>query len=864
MLVCRFTEQSQTEVMWASGRKRKGEMQAQQELLQILDAIETGKYKSAHALATKAIKKTPKSVVIKAMLAYATEKTGKPQEAVQMCRELISLKPAVIEDLSLQLISQCLRSARQFEDVVTLYANASSALPSSVEFATHHYMSLVRVGNLKQQQLVALKMHKQFKENKYLFWAVTSIFLQVCPESQGAAVPAGQTNIYLPLAEKMLDKAQDENRISSFEEVYLHMMVMKAQKKHLGCVKLLSSEISTRLCKVEPELKHLVLESLNAAEQTDSVLELCRDGLREMPDDWRIYVIYVQALYTMIVEHSDEAVQIPYQTQEVMKARAFIESLQTGKSKGPYLGEIELLSKFSAFEGDHLFLIISIKHTLPDLVPLLLNFFVRFGATISFFEDLKRYLTLVPWHLRETFLANIQNAANEPEKDEVSAFRKRVNYYKVKFCITSEFSKAERAEFSRQLSEEYNRGIELGKYLNTTERQPGDDCLVIAALLLITEYDSDQRLEKSSYNFQMKIMLIRLYAYLGVSQPVVTHSISLDIKQVQLDTLTYIYADDFETYSPIDVASQITKKSPEMIIQAYKFGTYSKIPEFQKFHLRLRHSIQQAVSKRQVALLDIISLSCGSKIKDLTGYLAQLDSKDFHFSDHDIQTLVDNRDRTMDVSWKAEGQSFFQQISRGEFPKPKANWIKLYGTLPLILKGWFSGNEIEPSLLKSLDGISEEDEFGLKVFYQLSQCFCESSISSVGLAKTVDMLNAKLINLTSCSAISSGEDCRKIHDFFKAIVFCRIALLVLQKMAPSALSQFEDALERIATAFVDYIMELRAAVSSLSVDTMTREWVLTTEDEIPLLVAPETIKNVLEAVQSSYKAFLESIAKHLM
>ncbi|KAI8614335.1 N-acetyltransferase B complex non catalytic subunit-domain-containing protein [Chytriomyces sp. MP71] len=855
-------------------------MQAQQELIQILDAIETGKHKSAYALATKALKKTPKSVVIKvtplfagrtsrptcesksttnqAMLAYATEKTGKPQEAVQMCRELISLKPAVIEDLSLQLISQCLRSARQFEDVVTLYANASSALPSSVEFATHHYMSLVRVGNLKQQQLVALKMHKQFKENKYLFWAVTSIFLQ------GAAVPAGQTNIYLPLAEKMLDKAQDENRISSFEEVYLHMMVMKAQKKHLGCVKLLSSEISTRLCKVEPELKHLVLESLNAAEQTDSVLELCRDGLREMPDDWRIYVIYVQALYTMIVEHSDEAVQIPYQTQEVMKARAFIESLQTGKSKGPYLGEIELLSKFSAFE---------------DLVPLLLNFFVRFGATISFFEDLKRYLTLVPWHLRETFLANIQNAANEPEKDEVSAFRKRVNYYKVKFCITSEFSKAERAEFSRQLSEEYNRGIELGKYLNTTERQPGDDCLVIAALLLITEYDSDQSkpihflnhvgLEKSSYNFQMKIMLIRLYAYLGVSQPVVTHSISLDIKQVQLDTLTYIYADDFETYSPIDVASQITKKvlpiylsnekeSPEMIIQAYKFGTYSKIPEFQKFHLRLRHSIQQAVSKRQVALLDIISLSCGSKIKDLTGYLAQLDSKDFHFSDHDIQTLVDNRDRTMDVSWKAEGQSFFQQISRGEFPKPK-----IYGALPLILKGWFSGNGIKPSLLKSFDGISEKDEFGLSVFYKLSQCFHESGTSSVGLAPTVDMLNAQLIKLTARSTISSSEDCRNIHDFFKAIVFSRIALFILKEKAPSTALQFEGALENIKTAFVDYVMELHAAVSSLSVDNMQREWILNGED-LPLLVEPETIKNVLEAVQSSYSAFLESVVSYLM
>lgn len=47
-------------------------------------------------------------------------------------------------------------------------------------------MAMVRNGDYKGQQAAALKLHRTFKQDKYLFWAIMSLALQVwiCERNQ--------------------------------------------------------------------------------------------------------------------------------------------------------------------------------------------------------------------------------------------------------------------------------------------------------------------------------------------------------------------------------------------------------------------------------------------------------------------------------------------------------------------------------------------------------------------------------------------------------------------------------------------------------------------------------------------------------
>ncbi|KAI9331961.1 N-acetyltransferase B complex non catalytic subunit-domain-containing protein [Obelidium mucronatum] len=851
----------------------------QLEVYSILDDIELGKYKSALTKATKALKKNKDSVLVKAMLAYATDRTGNPAAALQICAELMALKPSIVDDLTLQLISSVLRFSRKSDEIATLYSNASQAMPQNLEYATQYFMALVRVGNLKMQQLTALKMQKQFKDNKYFFWAVAAIYLQ------GVEAPTGSANIYFPLAEKMLEKAKEENRISSFEELYLYVLILEAQNKYLACVKLLSSDLAASLCKVEAELQHLVLKYMHLAGQTDSVLELSREALRNSPDDWRTHLSLVESLYSLILEEYEtlESVNLE-ESSDFQRTATFLKELQKdseGKVKGPFLGEIELFHKFGLF---------------GKIEPCLVSYFTRFGSTISFFEDVKRYLNAIPDESRIGFVealeSSLQSLSNSA-KDAVSSFRSRVNFHKVKFSLSNLLTEEESDSFIQILLEDYSFGLELGKDLKATERQYGDDCLVLAALLILERFDQNREkksllfrailllesgLQKSTYNFQMKIMLIRLYTFLGVSQPVVTHSLSLDVKQVLLDTLTYIYADDFERISPVNVSSRLVKKAlaiyasndketPEMMIQAYKFGTYSKVPEFRNFQLRLSNSIQRAISVRQIALTEFLSLSRPTQIEELIKFAGGLDSQKFITSVSDIDALRDNRDRTMDINWKSGGmaqKSFFEILGDAQpFPAPRASWIQVYGAVSMAVKAWTVNEDIDANSLEVLLSVSEEANLAAHIVGQLTSVLQAKTLDTRKLDSVAAKLQEQVKRIkTTVVNVDSFDTAKQVHELFEAISFARIGCNILTKRNKNA-PAYQKSLQSVEDDFKVYLSDMSSGLDIVSAVEFKRGCLDGGESEIPSVVPEDVVENVFSAVKASYKDFLGSLVDQL-
>lgn len=85
------------------------------------------------------------------------------------------------------------------------------------------------------------------------------------------------------------------------------------------------------------------------------------------------------------------------------------------------------------------------------------------------------------------------------------------------------------------------------------ERQFGDDYLLLAAHAVLESYIlSGQRkllldaivilefgLEKSKFNYDFKILLFRVYSEIGVAQRTLDLATSLEVKNIQLDTLRF-------------------------------------------------------------------------------------------------------------------------------------------------------------------------------------------------------------------------------------------------------------------------------------------------------------------------------------
>lgn len=116
------------------------------------------------------------------------------------------------------------------EKIVDLYNYAVKQQPTNEELLAHLFMSYVRLEDFKSQQATALQLYKAHPKNAYYFWAVMSVYLQGMrgPENSVSA----KRQIYLTLAQRMIDKVILENRLESDQELYLYLQILRHQEKH--------------------------------------------------------------------------------------------------------------------------------------------------------------------------------------------------------------------------------------------------------------------------------------------------------------------------------------------------------------------------------------------------------------------------------------------------------------------------------------------------------------------------------------------------------------------------------------------------------------------------------------------------------
>ncbi|KAG0169915.1 N-alpha-acetyltransferase 25, NatB auxiliary subunit [Apophysomyces sp. BC1015] len=623
----------------------------EKKLRPLYEAIDNGQNKQALQLVNKSLKKTPDWPLLKALKALVLVRTGKEDEASKLCQQVSSVVPT--DETTLQAVSIAYKELGQSKAMVELYEKVATLQPKNEEFAINWFMAMVRNNDYKGQQQAALKLHRAFKKNKYLFWTVMSLALQ---GQDGSALS-------YTLAERMMEKSLAEGKLEDVEHMRLYLLILLDQKKHAEALSLLDSPLGQTSLR-DPEVRQIRSELLLLNEKWNDVLTLSQHALtHENSDDWFNWLAYFDALEPLMKispETCDSARQLIAQLKEsTLKASVL--------KRGPFLAELELDYRLSKLE----------KRDDNQSLELIVSYFTRFGSKSCCFEDLQTYTKFLredPAKAAE-FINMLQQTITDAKgkSGEIKNIYKRVNVYKLqRFLDLQAGLKLEQAlSLVNELWACYQDALPLGEGLEKTEWQYGDDYVILSAHILLDCYKEHQQmtiliqaivlletaLTKSTYNFQIKLILVRLYNMLGIhTRPLQIYQ-TMDIKQIQFDTMIHYFTDRYISLGCFDSLEQTFYEStmiyksnetetPEMLVKAYQFGTYSKqdaqIQEFIEFRSRLDKSLQHSVTLVELMRIDAINSSFQTKFA--VQFFQDLDTSALTFNDEYIAARSDNRD----------------------------------------------------------------------------------------------------------------------------------------------------------------------------------------------------------------------------
>ncbi|CAG8802328.1 18140_t:CDS:10, partial [Dentiscutata erythropus] len=408
------------------------------------------------------------------------------------------------------------------DEIVKIYDNATRKNPNSEELSNHWFMAMVRNSDFKGQQQVALKLHKNFKSNKYLFWAIMSLVLQA------ENAPANQSGIFLELAERMMDKAVKEGKLEQTEEILLYLIVLLAQNKFKAALYVLEGDLGKK-CKEDVEINRIRNDLFLKTNNWIKAIEMSKKSLTESnPDDWNSYVTYLESYLHLLSESDKNENGSSPASVNLGEAREFLYSLQKSViessdiKRGPFLAELKLEK--------------SIVEKLKDCKPakeidtLIVDYFLRFGSKACCFEDLQPYLKEI--HIDsakiiiEKFKATIDESGDD-DKSKIQTIKKNVNIHKFEryLNLLVEYNEVESTQYVNKLWHSYKGSLQYGTKLLEAENQHGDDFMLLCSHVLIDLYKKfgkssyifqaifllEAAMKKSNYNFQFKLLLIRLY-----------------------------------------------------------------------------------------------------------------------------------------------------------------------------------------------------------------------------------------------------------------------------------------------------------------------------------------------------------------
>ncbi|RHX97094.1 hypothetical protein DYB36_007333 [Aphanomyces astaci] len=761
----------------------------------IYDAIDGRQYKNAIKLCNQ--KKICDIDLVQVLQAHCLERTGKVDDALRIVRR-VQLKKPTDENL-LHTMQLVFKLCGVPDEMLSTYEHAAVAHPTNKDMHCQLFFGYTRSLSLAKQQQLAFKMYKTFHSLQYVGWACLSMLLQVTVEK---SLPVKM----LHLADKMLIKAlRDHPADSNGELGLLLVQLLQAQDKPHEAMAAFhefirqESECGGDAAKPralegqgvpddEIELGPMqaidrkVLEASLAADIQDwhTAAAAYTDLLTTFhaADDWAFWVGLIDATF-----HVGTAAAHAH-------LRHTIDTLQQqhgDKLRGPWLAGVEVAVRHatgssSSDNNDQ------DQRDAAVVVAAIVPYMDRFASKACCVTDLQRYAGVLGDAGKAAWVtacqARLSTACHQQgaavgDDDQLKWFRQALTARKMLRFLGEHATLSVEALLGRvdAMLDEYHANQPLNHQAVGGQRevQVTDDLLLLTVLLLVDVVDvadtvsqtKSRRdwllhaatclefgLAKSAYNFQMKLLLCRIYALLGAGTAFFARYQELDVKQIQVDSLSYLVLDPLLALGQVDDARRIcdavralhrttARDTPEFISRAYKLGVFSKAQDMTMFLLhKMKRSQMLAVATSELVHSALVDLSRTS-----TSHLhTQLTLQPTLPLLPDLDRLV--QDATAD-------------------PALLAQWLQLRACVPHILSGVAAGATSEvleghidtfKSVVQSLQHIHA----AATPLWTVSQTAADALLLAIsgdfaGASATLDTLATQLMHVTVFDSLVESD-----------------------------------------------------------------------------------------------------------
>lgn len=562
------------------------EAEAERRLRPVLDALYAHNSKQAIKLVQQALQKRPgwpAARALRACIYLQTERFAEAHREITAIRHDIDHALVPVNEDAAKKLHMYYQEVRCDHLAGEVYELVWKAQPSELRLAEIAFGLYICGNAFSNAQKIATRMHRLAapQTQKYAFWATAALWLAVTYEARSSVATVSQMDTrMLKLGCAIMSKALDASTAPpSAETVRFATRVFKQAGDFSKAIQLVSHP---RLVMDDAEVLHLradisFAESKNAAD----FHKLLTD---HAPNDWGYWLRYF------------ECVGQGQGPDWINNAKDFVDQLvhsaHIGKEphRGPYLARMELLYRDADWDA---------------LVDDVVRYFRLFGNKTVVSRDLRPWIALLQEsNLHQLTLEKLQSVASE------SSFLYTLHVFWLQLWFGC-LDESPRNLFQRYVDQKID-GLE------PTDRQPGDDFLILAAHKILPLVNGSSRygnasavlkaifmleggLTASPFNHDIKLLLIRLYTAIGGMERVSELWDSLDVKNVQLSTLTHIVLGPlYESGHHEHLQSvlenvnslwrEIDREIPECTTRAFLEGSLNAAVDFVLFKLRLERS----------------------------------------------------------------------------------------------------------------------------------------------------------------------------------------------------------------------------------------------------------------------------------
>ena len=622
--------------------------------------IDAGNIKKALHEADRLVKKQKDFQCAKVLKALALLRLNRKTEAQEILTQVSLTVPT--DDPTLQAMTMCYREMGQPRLVSEVYERAVKKLSTNTspdllqveEVMSHLFMSYVREGDFKKQQITANNLYKINNKNPYFFWSVMSTYLQAINSPE-------QETLLLSLAEKKIDKILSQGKIEAEAELNVYLMILERQKNFLKMLQVLdtySGKILGNNLDFVSRRKAFLLRDMTG--QKLPAFQAFKQLLENNPDQLEYWKEMIDLALQLDSESPEKAT---YTNQVIDFLRRLTEkSSKKNKLRGPHLAKMSLfyrLKEEALLKNDLPFLLTASCAFYSTAVEMLTNFFLFFGHKPCFYSDVVFLWDLHPsFHddLRDFLTKSVSLDMKEPPVDE-DAMRRHLNILYLRNLLQEDSTSD--MEFVLYLLQVYRQCLPFGIDRPTASvMNPSDGYAQLAAHILLDSQEEDvlvlvvvilvQVVKESPANHTMKLLLILVLNRLGCGHWSYSLFQTLDTKYIMSDSLHYIvkgslfssgqFSDSLSlTQTASSFYSSICKDSNDMTISCYKYGSFHKIEEIFLLKEQLLNSLEFHTTTLDKNVLEILlTANSEDEVRQVI--------KDFKILHFPLGKLSDNRD----------------------------------------------------------------------------------------------------------------------------------------------------------------------------------------------------------------------------